>query len=344
MHTTMKDSLNHLFQERFQGHEAPVDPALWQVIEARLLTSAPPTDSVNELFRDRFEDHHVDVDPSVWQGISSQLGHGAASGGLLGGFGWVAAGIAGVLVTGAVLWSIQEPSLETTTPTVAEVVQQAPLETQEPRLNAAPEASLTDNQAATTEPEVVERYSENVRRQASPNVRNILAAAEDETAVATPGETLSAPRDSNPELVEGIISDIAERVRQDVANSRHMLKPPPDAANNPPPVQPQVGAQPDELPAREEVKLYMPNVFTPNGDVQNETYRIEPKTGWLRTLVRVYSMKTNQLVFSTNNLNDEWTGVNCEDGYYLVAVELTTMDERVVSKGQVVWLNRNSMN
>ena len=47
MHTTMKDSLKDLFRERFQGHEAPVDPATWQVIEARMLTSPPSPGSAS---------------------------------------------------------------------------------------------------------------------------------------------------------------------------------------------------------------------------------------------------------------------------------------------------------
>lgn len=344
MHMTMKDSLNHLFRERFQGHEAQVDPATWQVIEARLLTSAPPTDPVNELFQERFKEHHVDVDPSVWQGISAQLGHGAAAGGsLLGGFGWVAAGIAGALVAGALIWSLQEPAPQHAVPVLAETEQSvtAPvLPTLAPETAGTPEVVVSARHELGTSAVSPDRVSHS----ATDTPSSAPASSMPSSQAADPE---AAPRDSNPELVEGIISDLAEQVRREVRETRRNDMPR-DAGttvageSNMPPAD-VAQAKPEPAPV-EEIKLFLPNVFTPNGDVQNETYRIEPKTGWLRTLVRVYSMKTNQLVFSTNNLADEWTGANCEDGYYLVAVELTTMDERVVSKGQVVWLNRSIMN
>lgn len=339
--------MNHLFRERFQGHEAPVDPATWQVIEARLLTSAPPADSVNELFRERFAEHHVDVDPSVWQGISSQLGHGAAAGGgMLGGFGWVAAGVAGFVVAGVLMWNLQEPIPEQAVPVLAETTQQGEAPTQTAptaEMIGTPEVLVSGASQGTAEHVSSVRAS----RATTSNTPSSTEPALPANKLGNPAQTMLAPRDSNPELVEGIISDLAEQVQREVLDNQRneMPREPGGSVNDQPNTQPAepVTTKPEAAPI-EDIKLFMPNVFTPNGDVQNETYRIEPKTGWLRTLVRVYSMKTNQLVFSTNNLADEWTGANCEDGYYLVAVELTTMDERVVSKGQVVWLNRSIMN
>lgn len=335
--------MNHLFRERFQGHEAPVDPATWQVIEARLLTSAPPADSVNELFRERFADHQVDVNPAIWKGISSQLGHGAAAGGgLFGGFGWIAAGLAGVAAVGALVWALHEPAEQQVSLGLAEAEHQihAPA-----RTSAIPETSVMPAAATEKEHPTSPVFTESTSR---PEIRTPASVSAGTASDAdSPGAIMPAPRDSNPELVEGIISNLAEQVQREVLeNHRHdMPRDPGVTVNDQQTTTPTEPVAPKlEVAPLEEVKLFMPNVFTPNGDVQNETYRIEPKTGWLRTLVRVYSMKTNQLVFSTNSLADEWTGANCEDGYYLVAVELTTMDERVVSKGQVVWLNRSIMN
>lgn len=351
MHMTMKDSLSHLLRERFEGHEAPVDPATWQVIEARLLTAAPATDAVNELFRERFEEHQVDVDPSAWQAISSQLGHGAAAGGgFLSGFGWVAAGVAGVVAAGALVWALRADPADSTRPAVAEHVQETASVKEAAIPAPAVEPASAPEQSSTV---AVEEHAATASAQpGNPIPAVVIARSSGNPQRSHAGETLAEPvtepaiemvRDSNPELVESIISDLAEQVRKDVSDSQRLPNAAPEQGQ---PAESQAPAPTtaEEPPVREEVKLYMPNVFTPNGDVQNETYRIEPKTGWLRTLVRVYSMKTNQLVFSSNSLSDEWTGANCEDGYYLVAVELTTMDERVVSKGQVVWLNRNIMN
>ncbi|MFN3876244.1 MAG: hypothetical protein ACK4L7_10085, partial [Flavobacteriales bacterium] len=99
----MKDSLIEHFRTRFQGHEAAVDPATWQVIEARLIAAGSPSDPVNDLFRARFQGHEADVDPAVWKGISARLGHPAAAGGAAaGGWAWWAAGIAGMAAAGAV--------------------------------------------------------------------------------------------------------------------------------------------------------------------------------------------------------------------------------------------------
>ena len=68
-------------------------------------------------------------------------------------------------------------------------------------------------------------------------------------------------------------------------------------------------------------------------------------------MIRVYSVNTNQLVFSSSVTGgngqgeiDLWDGANVEDGYFVVAVEAMTMDGRALSEGKVVWLNRKGMN
>ncbi|MFN6115543.1 MAG: hypothetical protein ACK46C_06645, partial [Flavobacteriales bacterium] len=76
----MKDNLQHLFRDRFQGHEAAVDPGAWQAIQGQLAAAAPAADGLNDLFRARFAEHEMEVDPSVWQGVSPQLGQTAYAG------------------------------------------------------------------------------------------------------------------------------------------------------------------------------------------------------------------------------------------------------------------------
>lgn len=338
--------MSNLFRERFQGHEAPVDPATWQVIEARLLTSAPASDPVNELFKERFQHHEVNVDPGVWQGISSQLGHGAAAGGsLLGGYGWVAAGLAGVVAVGALVFALNQGDGEAAP---AQQVASEPALTEQVSLAQAQEA-IEENEGASVSAAMevgVASESNTPSLSSSPTGKNPGA-----TPVGPAGLDLAMGADqpaseaSDPQLVELIITDLSEQVIKEVEAEQRTVSGDQSPArsrsvNDPESLAPPTEAAADEPP----VKLYLPNVFSPNGDGINDTYQIEPKNGFASTLVRVYSMKTNQLVFSSTGLDQEWTGANCEDGMYMVAVEAITLDGRVVSEGKVVWLNRNSMN
>ncbi|MBK9176326.1 MAG: gliding motility-associated C-terminal domain-containing protein [Flavobacteriales bacterium] len=342
----MKDKMNHLFRERFQGHEAPVDPATWQVIEARLLTSAPASDSANDLFKDRFQQHEVNVDPGVWQGISSQLGHGAAGGGLLGGYGWVAAGLAGVVAVGALVFALNQGDGD------------AALAKQEPAKTTAtqPESSIPDREAivaneGSSGPATIDGNPDtgsNPTRLTSTSTKQTpeLVATNPADLNLALGAVQPSTGDTDPELVELIITDLSEQVIKEVEAGQRTASPDgvEDATTETASEQ-ESTVPPAESAAEEQpVKLIMPNVFTPNGDGTNDTYRIEPKNGFASTLVRVYSMKSNQLVFSSTGLDQEWTGANCEDGMYMVAVEAITLDGRVISEGKVVWLNRNSMN
>ena len=104
----MRDSLNTLFHDRFQGHELPVDPGVWQGITQQMANATVSTaDGLSDLFKDRFQGHETAVDPAVWKGISAQLGHAAvgttAGSGLLG---WAAAGVLAVTVGAVAYFSI----------------------------------------------------------------------------------------------------------------------------------------------------------------------------------------------------------------------------------------------
>ena len=137
--------------------------------------------------------------------------------------------------------------------------------------------------------------------------------------------------------MDHIIAEITDKVEEEVRTST----PPLGSGSNP---QNLTATAPIEEPVLSApiAKPFMPNTFTPNNDGVNDHY-VVPMEGFTSMLLRVYSLKNNQLVFSTNS-GEPWTGANCEDGMYLVAVEAMTTDGRVVSEGKVVWLNRTGMN
>lgn len=344
------DNVDKLFQERFGGHEVPVDPALWAAIEAQLLVSSSTSDPVNELFRERFQAHELPVDPAVWDGIGRQLGHAPAPP-ATSPWTW-AAGAAAVLAVGVGLWwsTVDRPAA-VTGPDPA------------PALAAA--ATIADDEYVTADPQPASPAREAVDvPQAGPvaaaapyRAKSILAPSnagpelvastqvQEATDPATTAEqpavhvAVQPPADivrddrteeGDPRRVEAIIREISDRTVNEARS---------EARAEAQPVQSQ---QASGESAAEAPELFMPNTFTPNGDGVNDTYEL-PMVGFVRMTVKVLSLTTDKLVFSSMN-GEPWTGAGCEDGMYVVVVEAVSEDGRNLSKAKVVWLTRERMN
>lgn len=350
----MKDSLDQLFRARFQGHEVPVDPGVWTAIQGQLASTAASGDGLNDLLRDRFNEHEVDVDPSVWEGISSQLGHGAAAGATVGGtaWGWMAAAAGTVLVAaGAWLWTAQDQGPAQPTVQVAEV--NAPVVGEQITdgsasaraisaedqnvINADQRPASQADQVGTAPAQAPVRASETTPSPDVPKGDAQPASSLVEQPFLTSGPRPQPQVTTGPDRVEQIIQELATQARQEAAKPETVPAPVEIVSL---PVEPEEVEEEGE--AVEGPKLFMPNVFTPNGDGVNDTYLVVGE-GFERILVKVFAMKNNQLVFSTN-VGEAWSGVNCDEGMYLVAVEALTSDGRAVTEGKVVWLNRTPMN
>jgi hypothetical protein len=343
----MKDELISILRDRFAGHEAPVDPGAWQAIQAKLSAGAAGGEDLQDLFQERFSGHESPVDPSAWANISSQLGHGVAvtsGSGFMGGLGWAAAGI-GVLAVAGVVY------LFTANPAVPEALVEVPV------VVNATEEPIEQVEVAVAIPVVPPSSSEQIAGEdpGAPSVRlsrpiqasqpelNDRSTGPEPSVPASPADLLPEPGSSTiaakpegPAIVEGIIAQLTEEVKADVQGRKPEQQHPTDTTpadewltTEITPVPPTV----DELP-----KLYLQNTFTPNGDGVNDTY-VVAQEGFSRMMIRVYSVQNNQLVFSTDS-NEPWTGANCIEGYYLVAVEAVAEDGRLVTQGKVVWLNR----
>ncbi|MEZ4757339.1 MAG: gliding motility-associated C-terminal domain-containing protein [Flavobacteriales bacterium] len=355
----MKDNVDKLFQERFSGHEVPVDPALWAAIEGQLLVTAATTDPVNELFRERFQGHEQPVDPAVWEGIGRQLGHAPppASTSV---WTWAASAAAVVVVSAGLWWSTTEapsPVAEQRTPpstVVAPPVEApaadvqgvaAPVEGTQEAVDAdrtptaavpeaAPKATAVPSSPSPTglpvpreqvaaEPTVAPAAAPPTRPE---DVPSVPASSADPASVPDGMRTA----ESDPQRVEAIIQEISERT---VNEARSLAR---TDVTAPPPQQAPVENAP-EAP-----ELFMPNTFTPNGDGVNDTYVLDME-GFAQMSIRVLSLRTDKLVFSTMS-GEPWTGAGCEDGMYVVVVEAVSEDGRNLSKAKVVWLTRERMN
>lgn len=358
MGPAMKDELNELFRERFAGHETPVDPALWDTIQAQLGPLPTPGEAgLKDLLQKRFSGHEVPVDPSAWANISSQLGHGAAAGAAagagLGPLGWAAASI-GVLAIAGITYLFWNQTTVAKTPRTVAVERPAP----EPAVTTA--APFVANEAAPvpiiTEPasgphtEVPLPVMDQVPQAATPKRAGSMSDphSPDEPAQVIAGDrTIVGDQpvvgDQEPQgarLVEHIITELTTRVTEEVlaeAAQRSTLGESITTVD-----QDQLVVEPTLALQTELPKLYLPNTFTPNGDGVNDTYTVLDADAFERIMLRVYDVRNDRLVFNTNT-NEPWNGDGCMDGYYLVAVEAMTTTGQLVTQGKVVWLTRNAM-
>lgn len=335
----MKDELSQLFNERFTGHESPVDPGLWDAIRGQLGSEqlASSEEGLKDLLQEKFSGHEVPVDPAVWNSISQQLGHGAAAGGTgVGVFSWVAAAIGAVVIAGATYLYLDHNT--------------APSEATLPIAEMPEPASSSVAPSIKVEPTIMplsEVPAERVKEEASVSSPAPTTVSEPVPQVIVPEPSLSGAASSSNaagtdgvDIVENIIAELTTRVTEEVLAEAAERS----TATNTPPTQvsEQAVAELEPLAVRELPKLFLPNTFTPNDDGVNDTYTVFDADQFERVMMRVYDVRNDRLVFSTNT-NEPWTGDGCLDGYYLVAVEAVTSEGELVTQGKVVWLNRNTM-
>ncbi|MBL8000544.1 MAG: gliding motility-associated C-terminal domain-containing protein [Flavobacteriales bacterium] len=358
----MKNDLRDLLQERFAGHEAPVDPGLWQAISGQLAAAAPAADGLGDLLKDRFKDHELEPDPGVWDGISQQLGHGAAAGSAAGGSGfggWIAAGIAATALTGGLLFWTLSPDTTPTIP-VAEVPSTPapappPQGDQPPAVVTTP---LTAIPAVTGTPANTSAASAPASAQAVPPA---TSAPQDAPAMDAPigarDRDADAPERIEPEKpgahraeVDRIIDQlIKQTINEPVVAQTESVPTAGLVPGQQPPTLPADdgseepnGADEMGVPAADPV-VWIPNAFSPGQrDGVNDELEVVAK-GLTNVQVRIYSLDS-RLVFKSGDLHP-WDGRDlggqlCPQGYYFYAIEGLDGNDKAFSKGQTIYLFR----
>lgn len=88
-------------------------------------------------------------------------------------------------------------------------------------------------------------------------------------------------------------------------------------------------------------QIFIPNAFSPNGDAQNDIFRVHPDSR--NELNGIFSLRIfnrwGQNIFATNNIEQGWDGTYqgrpCETGTYFYTISLNISEEEIEYKGDV---------
>lgn len=355
------DQLTELFRERFAGHEMEAPAGAWEHISGQL--AAGSGEGLRDILQEKFQGHEVDVDPSAWAHISGQLGQAGATGTGLGA-GWIAAGIAAVALTaGLLLWGGGAEEAHPVTgpmPTVEQTETPAPAaeaplpETPAPSLQETAIAQVQEEpRAAAPAPatapvpenrevvkEVPETDVDQVATEDKPTTEAERTIPVVPAATATSGpvqdphkDHAPSPGGSSPEPKAGPVTETVGSTGQEDA-AKGTVPETESIQQAPPPVEETVVQQ----------KVFIPNVFTPQGDGINDLLEIVV-SDYESVDVKVFSTKNGTLVFHTNDLSEQWdgrlpNGNSAEEGHYQCVVRVTFNDGRSRTKTELVRLYR----
>ena len=359
----MEDKLIKELQARFTGHEAGVDPGLWEAISGQL-AAATGTD-LQEVLRDKFAGHEVEVDPQVWGKISARTGQGGATGGVS--TSWIAGGLGAAALLGGLIWWASTGGRPETAPVgagspalaveaaapIAEVVPAAEAATRSQAPVAGTSGTVeTPSPAAAMPPAAPTTADEGPR-----TVQEVLGALMEQNAAEPHFPDRPEPLPPAPAKATDR-DDASPAVQRPAGSTRPEDRPAPTATleAQDPVVQPAHGVAEEE--AAEEMdeatdagsgsapapQVFIPNVFSPQGDGINDKLKVVG-TNFQKVSVRIISARSDAVVFRANNLDDQWNGrdmnnVPCEEGYYFYAIEVTGRDGLTYSMGEVIRLFR----
>ncbi len=353
----MSDQLIEQLRERFHGHEMDVPPGVWEQVTGQM--AANSEGGLRESLQDKFQGHEVDVDPSAWANINAQIGTGAAAGTSVHA-GWIAAGVAAVVITaGLFFWNNQEAAPTASVPEAPQI--------------SLIEVPATDTKAIGLKPEAA--VAEQVVETATTKVNTARTLLPKGTMRAE-GNDVAATQQSAPEtaVVEELVPaepqhkpEIQAPVKQPVVPATVEPKPELEPVHQYIPAAPSIASasgtnsdpiqEPsypivdndqsildDPFQANRANDILIPNAFSPQGDGVNDKLKIVAGE-YEKVDVRVFAAKTGSLVFHSNDLSNMWdgrlpNGNIAEEGYYSCMVLITDKNGQTRAKSMVVQLFR----
>lgn len=237
-------------------------------------------DHIKDLFAKGLQDHQVQVDPTLWASISSSIGAGAAKTGL----GLLAKTLIGVAATAVVVGTVYL-SFETKSQEVKKRVVQTPQETSKSK----EDKKITPS--APTKPTFQTLHYD----------PPALGCFEINDELFIPD--FDALYSSGAPIEESsLTSGIESRAVTEVISAQAQVVQPIIAPAQIDPIQ--------ETQAKKPTRLSLPNIFTPNGDGQNETLQIQ----WGNTAVEDFSIVVldakNNVVFKSDRPDFNWDGTD----------------------------------
>jgi gliding motility-associated-like protein len=239
-------------------------------------------DQIKELFAKGLQDHQVQVDPALWSSISSSIGAGAAKTGL----GLLAKTLIGVaasaIIAGVVYLSSDK---ENPAPKKQEV------KTLQESSNTTEDKKISPS--IPTKPSIQTLYYDPLPIGCFPIVDDTVFGIPDFDTQTNSGTTAEAQAFTSaiePHVVPVVIPTQGQFV-QNIATPSQID-----------PIQ--------EVQAKKPTPISLPNIFTPNGDGQNETLHIN----WGRSVIEDLSIVVldaqNNLVFKSSNPEFNWDGTD----------------------------------
>lgn len=243
-------------------------------------------DHIKELFTKGLQDHQVSVDPALWSSISSSIGASTAKAGLSILTKTLIGVAASSVIAVAVYFTVQTNSKAETTQTK---------ELQKETKESIPTQGTTNNNSNQTigleEAPVVLEQNNTINIPVEDTVLNFQALQSN----PTPSQNQSfVPSTLIPHSIPINIPNNAVR-----STTTPSIAPQPTSSSQ---VQAQV------LPKQYSISL--PNIFTPNGDGQNETLQIEWKQQHIEDFSIVVLNQTNNVLFSSSNPAFNWDGTD----------------------------------
>ncbi|MFN4879203.1 MAG: gliding motility-associated C-terminal domain-containing protein [Flavobacteriia bacterium] len=239
-------------------------------------------DQIKELFAKGLQDHQVQVDPALWSSISSSIGTGAAKTGL----GLLAKTLIGVaasaVVAGAVYLSLEQDK-------------PAPKKQEGKTLQEAkkPIESKEIIITKSTKPSIQTLHYDPLPIGCFPIIDDTEFGIPDFDAQpysGTNAEVQAFTSAIEPENVP-VVNPTQGQLVQQIATPSQIA-----------PIQ--------EVPAKKTTPISLPNIFTPNGDGQNEALQIN----WDRAEVQDFSIVVldaqNKVVFKSSDPEFSWNGTD----------------------------------
>jgi len=309
-----KDNIKELFNQELSGHEAPVNPDLWNAISSQIGTTGAVTTAVT-------------IKSII---LKSVIGISVAS----------------IAIASYIYITNPEESIESTNPTPSLIKKDNKQASQEELLLSEDAKKLikadevvVNKKTATKPSQVLITPKDDVLLNEDQSSTTPFVANEDSVKLNNPNEIIIIRDDLWKPIIDNVKSDVEEQVVTAGTPDDIIVE---GSEETPLPFKTPAVVQIEEENITKS-RILMPNVFTPNGDGSNDLLFIESEalTGFSVVVLDL----NNQVIFKSSDPNFKWDGrmLNGDmapSGTYVYYVTAIDQQGNAVQKHSSLRINR----